>query len=189
MNQLLQWLTGGDLRSDGSANEVADLVCTNPPLLNDLLLGLHQADDLVRARTTHALERISRSKPEMLANHLVELELIARSDQVPTVRWHIAMLLGNLAVLKKLAAPVGSTLLDMLADPSVFVKSWVISSLCIVGRKYPAQREQIIQGLVPLLKNHSPAVRSRASKATQLLLNDSLPMPAGWVKSNRLKNV
>jgi HEAT repeat protein len=189
MNQLLQWLTGGDLRSDGSANEVADLVCTNPPLLNDLLMGLHQADDVVRARTTHALERISRSKPEMLVGHLAKLEQIAHSDQVPTVRWHIAMLLGNMAALRKLASPVGSVLLEMLADPSVFVKSWVISSLCIVGRKYPTQREQIIQGLIPLQKNHSPAVRSRASKATQLLLNDNLPMPAGWVKSSRLKNV
>jgi hypothetical protein len=64
MNDLLRLLTGGDLRSDGQANEVADFVMANPSRLNDLLDGLQDINDVVRGRTAHAIERISRTHPE-----------------------------------------------------------------------------------------------------------------------------
>ena len=40
MNQVLSWLSGGDLRSDGMANEVADFVLENPTAFEDLFAGL-----------------------------------------------------------------------------------------------------------------------------------------------------
>jgi len=61
MNALLRKLSGGDLRSDGRANEVAEEVIRNPELLEQLLEGLDEPDDLVRARTVHVMERISRT--------------------------------------------------------------------------------------------------------------------------------
>ena len=57
MNTLLRKLSGGDLRSDGSANEVAGEVVRNPQLFEQLLEGLGEPDDVVRARTVHALEK------------------------------------------------------------------------------------------------------------------------------------
>ena len=66
MNELLEKLAGGDLRSDGKASEVADEVVANPGLLPQLAEGLDETNDLVRARTAHALERISRKNGEML---------------------------------------------------------------------------------------------------------------------------
>lgn len=50
MNQLLEWLSGGDLRSDGMANEAADFVLAHPELLGELLAGLDQPEDLIRGR-------------------------------------------------------------------------------------------------------------------------------------------
>ena len=61
MNALLRKLSGGDLRSDGRANEVAEEVIRTPELLEQLLEGLDEPDDLVRARTVHVMERISRT--------------------------------------------------------------------------------------------------------------------------------
>ena len=61
MNQLLNWLADGDLRSDGSATEVADLVLKNPHLLADLLEGLDEPNEVVRGHTAHALERTQTS--------------------------------------------------------------------------------------------------------------------------------
>jgi hypothetical protein len=40
MNQMLDWLSGGDLCSDGSANEATEIVLQNPHLFDDLYAGL-----------------------------------------------------------------------------------------------------------------------------------------------------
>ena len=63
MNKLLSGLEGGSLISNGDANLVADEVLKNNELLSDLLEGLNEPNNVVRARTTHALEKISRTNP------------------------------------------------------------------------------------------------------------------------------
>lgn len=83
MNELLRYLTGGDLRSDGNANEVAGLVLDNPDLIGDLLDGLDEPDAVVRARTADALEKVSRDKPEDVHKQLSQLVRPAKSDPVP----------------------------------------------------------------------------------------------------------
>ncbi len=65
MNDLLELLKGGDMRSDGAADEVAEDVIQNPELFGLLFDGLSETDDLVRGRTAHALEKISRAHPEL----------------------------------------------------------------------------------------------------------------------------
>jgi hypothetical protein len=66
MNKLLKMLSGGGLRSDGRANEVAEKVIKNPDLFDHLVEGLSESDDGLRARTAHALERISRTHPGLM---------------------------------------------------------------------------------------------------------------------------
>jgi len=175
--------------SDGDTDEVADLVLANPNPLPDLLEGLYLEGDLVRARTAHAIERVTRSKPELLSERFPELAQMAVNDRLPTLRRHIAMTLANPSVVKKLAGPITAALFEMFADKSVFVKSWAISSLCIIGRQFPHKRKVILTSLARLQNNPSPAIRTRARKAIQLLTNDHLPIPDGWVKSKHLKNI
>jgi len=50
MNVLLRKLSGGDLRSDGGANDIAKEVIRNPQLLEDFVQGLSEPDDAIRAR-------------------------------------------------------------------------------------------------------------------------------------------
>ena len=66
MDELLNKLSGGDLRSDGMANEVVEEVIRNPQLISKLIEGLDEPDDVIQARTVHALEKISRTNSEML---------------------------------------------------------------------------------------------------------------------------
>lgn len=189
MNQLLDWLAGGDLRSDGHASEVADLVLQNPDLFNDLYPGLFLSEDVVRGHSAHALERVSRSMPELLVVHLQELVQRARQDSLPVVRFHLAMLFGNLLIYEEQVDAIQSILLEMLADESVFTRSWVISSLCILGRKYPYRREEVLQALAHLLQDNSIAIRTRARKALILLTDERLPFPDGWIKSHNLMGI
>lgn len=182
MNPLLAALAGGDIRSDGEANRVADLVAENPGLVDDLTQGLLSTDGVVRARTSHALERLSRSKPELFANYLPLFIRTGKKDREPTVRWHIAMLLGNLTLLRDQKNTITSTLLHMLDDESVFVKSWTIVSLCLIAREYPDKRGRILKRIAPLKEDRSAAIRARARKAVELLMFDGLKFPAGWIK-------
>ena len=187
MNQLLAWLKGGTLQSDGFAEQAADFVIQHPELLDDLLEGLESSDNVVRGRAADALERVARVRPLPFVEHLPRLASLARRDPVPMVRWHLAMLFADLIEHKPAAHEIFKALSILLYDPSAFVTSWAISGLCILGRRYPARRPAIVWQLGSLGEDRSAAVRNRVGKALRLLLNDQLPLPKGWVKSPSLR--
>jgi len=112
MNDLLQRLAGGTLLSDGDANAVADDVLQTPTLFPCLFEGLRSPNNVIRARTAHALERISRSRPDLLTSHLPTI-LSYATDPVPMVKWHVAMMLGTLATSQKEATQVLPVLFEI----------------------------------------------------------------------------
>ena len=189
MSQLLGWLSGGDLRSDGMANEAAEFVLQNPDLLDELFAGLRESDDVIRGRTADALEKVARARPDLLVDRLGELIAVVESDKLPMVRWHVAMILGHLACYEEVVDQVTPTLLGLLEDGSVFVRSWAIVSLCIIGRKYPGWNEQIVNQVGPLQADPSVAIRSKARKAVKLLTDETVSFPGGWIKSKHLNTV
>jgi HEAT repeat protein len=189
LNQILSWLVGGDLRSDGDASEVAAFVLANPQVLDDLLDGLSVSDDVVRGRTADALEKIARSRPDLLVNHLDLLVQIANSDSVPMVRMHLAMIFGHLAMYKNFKGDLTKVLLELLGDERVFIRSWAIVSLCIIARMYPDTNACITKSIAPLANDKSVAIRSRTRKAMVVLTNENTPFPKGWVKSEHLQEL
>ncbi len=182
-NHLLGMLAGGDLRSDGMSNEVVEIVLANEELFDDLYVGLRDSDDVVRGRAADALEKIARSRPELLVEHLPELIHIAKSDSVAMVRWHIAMILGYLTIYPDIVGEISAVLVDLLVDQSVFVKSWTIVSLSIVGRNYPEWKDEVIFAISGMQGDRSAAIRTKVKKALSLLADDELPYPPGWIKS------
>ena len=73
MNTILEWLEGGDLRSDGAANQAAEVVLKNDVLINDLIEGLRHPDDIVRGRTMDALEKVARKRPDLLRPFMTDI--------------------------------------------------------------------------------------------------------------------
>ncbi|MCK4952882.1 hypothetical protein KAS14_03785 [Candidatus Bathyarchaeota archaeon] len=183
MNNLLKKLSGGDLRSDGRANEVAEETVKNPQLIDKLFRGLSVSDDVIRARTTHALEKISRTNPEPLREIMPWLIKLAYEDEVPMVKWHLAMIFGNIPNSQKNLDEIISTLIYFLKDKSNFVKSWSISSLAIQGRKNQNKRRKIIVSITLLTNHKSASIRSRARKALKILENESERIPRTWKKA------
>jgi HEAT repeat protein len=182
MNDLLQLLRGGDLRSDGRADEVASAVLQKPELFEDLFAGLMEPEKVIRARTAHALERVSRSEPQLVAKSLRPLVATAARDEVPMVRWHLAMILANLVILDEQSGLIWDTLLGLLVDKSVYVRCWSIAGLTVFGKAYPSRREAIITRLEPLVEDPSKAVSNRASKAVTTLSDEGSSIPDGWLK-------
>lgn len=189
MNTILDWLDGGDLRSDGMANEVADVVLKNPDLFDEIILGLDETNDVIRGRTADALEKIARVQPGLLVDHLSKLLQVATEDTVPMVKLHLAMMMGHLAIFKEHIEALNECLLNLLEDESVFTKSWAIVSLCILARKYPLLQPRIVDSIAAYSKDDSIAIRTRVRKAMVLLTNDGVPFPKGWIKSEHLKGL
>ena len=179
---IAQWLAEGDLRSDGLAREVADLVATHPAMWDDLLEALSRGDDVVRGHAADAVERISRAQPELLDPSLRALASQARRDPVPMVRWHLAMVLGNLAYEHAHTATCASTLLALLEDASPFVRSWAVSGLCQVARQNPSRSDRLLPAIARLTDDPSIAVRHRAARAVAILTDPQQTLPRSWVK-------
>jgi HEAT repeat protein len=186
VSQLLGWLSGGDLRSDGMANEVVKVVLENPGLFDELFAGLSEPDDVIRGRAADALEKVCRSRPDLFVDRLSELFQTVRWEQVVMARFHIAMILGHLALHGDLVDDIAEVLLSLLEDESAFVRSWAIVGLCIVGRRSPAMAGEIVTRISSLERDASAAVRSRARRAITLLIDENAPFPKGWIKSQHL---
>lgn len=189
MSQILEWLSGGDLRSDGMANETAEFVLNNPEMFEELLEGLTIPNDIIRGRTADAIEKVARTKPELVIEHIPAIIQISKTDTVPMVKMHLAMLFGHLAVFDEKVEELIPALFHLLDDTSVFARSWAITSLCIIGRKYTKESDRIVNRIAPLYKDKSIAVRSKVQKAVNLLTNEGLPFPKGWIKSEHLRSL
>lgn len=183
MNELLKKLQGGDLRSDGRANEVVRDVLSSPGLLPLLIEGLDEPDKVVRGRTADVLEKISRTNPEMLTGLTEKFMYLAVHDDVAMVRWHLVMIFGNIELSGK-TDEVLSILFGLLQDESVFVKSWSIVVLCILGMRHKERRLEILKNILTLKADESVAIRSKVVRASRVLEFES-EMPLGWHKGQR----
>lgn len=183
MNQVLGWLAGGDLRGDGLASEVANLVLENLELAEALRAGLGDHPGEVRARAADALEKVARCRPDLVVGSLEEFRHLALNDPQIAVRMHLAMIFGHLAGDEQHAAALQETLLRMLELSSVFDRAWAISSLCILARKWPQLHGEILNRLAAMSPGGSAALRTRLRMALETLSNPGAPFPQGWSKS------
>lgn len=169
LNRILKKLAGGDLRSDGKSDEVAEEVIQNPGLLMDLIEGLESPDKVVRMRTAHALEVISRTNPEIIEEIKKQLISSAYKDKLPEVRWHLAQIFGNISLSNKERDDVVSILFSYLEGESILVKAWSIATLGILGKRDKNIRGKIVEKIKSLQKDKSPAVRHRVIRALEAL--------------------
>ena len=94
-----EMLTGGHPNSLGRTVEVVEIILTDRARLEELYACYQSDDDVVRLRTSNALKRISREKPEWLVP-LIDgfLTEIAELDQA-SAQWTLADLCQTLAPL------------------------------------------------------------------------------------------
>lgn len=180
-NQILDKLIGGSLISDGRADEVANEVLLHHDRFPLLMQGLSSSENVIRGRTAHAVEKVARVYPNWFTPHLEKIMEQVVDDPLPMVRWHLVMLVTDLAEESN-HDQIIDALLTSLEDDSAFVLSWAISGLCILGRRYPQRSAEILQSLRPLRNMSGTAIRARAAKAVDRLENPMLPIPKGWAK-------
>jgi hypothetical protein len=69
------------------------------------------------------------------------------------------------------------------------VRSWAITSLCIIGRLYPEHIRVIVDAASPLVRDRSAAVSKRARRAIELMTIPALAFPKGWIKSGHIHSL
>lgn len=163
MNEILEKLSGGDLRSEGRAEEVAQDIINNPRLLPALVEGLHSEEKLIRGRTCMTMEVISREHPDLLTDILPQLIELAATDTISQVRWHLAEVFGNLPVTADDAERIIPILIDYLGDKSKIVKYCAVMALAILGKESP--RKEAIVGRIGPLKDEGKSMAKAVSKA------------------------
>jgi len=147
-------------------------------LLEDVVHDLSEPDDVIRPRSAHASEIISRTNQEVLLAVMPRLIDLVTRDPVPIVRWHLAMLFGNIRLAEE-AGRVISTLFRLLEDESVFVRASAIASLCLLGKRDRRNRARVIRRIKALQDDRGIAIRTRIRKVLDVLENESKPVPAG----------
>jgi len=175
-------LSIGDLRSDGLANEVAAIVLNNPGLLPELIDAFRSSKPSIRGHAADALEKVARHHPKGIVPFLPFVIREAQHDEIPMVRWHLAMILGHVSSVPATIPKTRRALLTLLHDPSPFVRSWAITALAIIAQRNPRSAASSARAIAPLTSDSSVAVAKRARTALRALADPRFRLPASWIK-------
>jgi hypothetical protein len=85
-------LRGGDLRSIGRSNEVAEDIEKNVSLFETVFSGLYDTDPVVRMRSADVIEKATQIKPELLSGHTSEIISIWTTIKQQEVCWHMVQI-------------------------------------------------------------------------------------------------
>jgi hypothetical protein len=154
-------LTGGDRRSIGRADEVADLVGRRPKQVPQLIECLWDADGLVRMRAADAAEKLSRDKAFLLQRYKEPLlGLLAEATQ-QEVRWHLAVIVPRLQLTRSECRRVSEVLRQYLEDRSSIVKTFAMQGLADLISRDSSLRPTVLELLRSLSRTGTPAMRAR----------------------------
>jgi hypothetical protein len=144
MSRILQKLEGGDLRSIGRAEEVAQDILADPSLFGEVFAVKH---------------------PEYLQPFKARLiEEVSRVNQ-QEVRWHVAQMFSRLELNGTERDAVMQILLAYLdTDESRIVKVFSIQTLAALAEKDTGIRPRVIGKLKEFARTGSPAMVNRARK-------------------------
>jgi hypothetical protein len=164
MNRILEKLRGGDRRSIGRSAEAAQAVCKTPALFSDLFQGLFEADALIRMRAADAIEKVTRTHPELLQPWKQALLEVVSALPQKEVRWHVAQMLPRLSLTRGEQKRVVRILMGYLADVSSIVKASSMQALVNLSERDGRLLPQVRPLIERLARTGTPAMRSRGRK-------------------------
>jgi hypothetical protein len=157
-------LSGGDRRSIGNANGVAATIADSPSLFGSCVRAMSDNDPAIRMRAADAVEKASRSRPELLAAHKAALlGAVAEIDQ-HEVRWHLLQLLPRLSLTADEQRELFKRAVAWVRSDRRIVAAEALSALFGLVGNDESLREQAVMIAVQSLDAPSPALRARARK-------------------------
>lgn len=163
-NDLLKKLGGGDRRSIGRSNEVAELVCKRPVLFAQLVEGMSAVDPLVRMRAADAAEKVSLKEPSLLHPCKGKLLRLLEEAEEQELRWHLAQMVPRLPLTSEERLRVTAIFRRYLEDRSSIVKTCAMTALADLAANDGSQRQETTALLRDVMRNGTAAMKARARK-------------------------
>jgi hypothetical protein len=154
-------LSGGDRRSIGSADEVADLVRRQPRSAAALVECLWDEDGTVVARAANALEKASRERPLILAPYKESLLGLMVEAERKELRWQLALMIPRLQLTAAECARAAEVLDSWLEDSSSIVKTFAMQGLADLIAQNPSSEAKVMDTLRALSRSGTAAMRAR----------------------------
>lgn len=168
-HSILQKLQGGDLRSIGAADEVAQAVLTDASLVAVLMLGIKQGEPVVRMRCADVLEKASRDRSEFLQVHAVDLQGLLNTSQAKEVLWHLLQMVPRVTWSKSQLTQIFLAVENCLTNTSSIVKACAMQALVDLLVQAPEQMARVQQHIAELSVTGTAAMRSRGKKLLRQL--------------------
>ncbi len=164
MNAWLDQLAVGDRRSIGAADLVVAAVLRDPKDFCELLRGLDFPDPVIRMRCADVLEKVSRVRPELFADHAALLLDFADGAEQKEARWHFAQILPRLPLSDAQAERVVALMRRWLRDASRIVQVHALQALHDLSRDAPERVPELPGLLAKAIETGPPSLRARARK-------------------------
>ena len=171
-SDLVATLSGGDRRSIGRANEVADRVGDLASAAAQLLLAIEGDDPVVRLRAADALEKASAKSPSILEPLKGDLLRLLKDHPQMEVRWHLIQMTPRLCLGQRERQEAVELLMGHLGDKSAIVRADALSALTEFARRDGDLRAQWEPALNRFTHDGAAAVRARARKLMRTLARD-----------------
>ncbi len=169
MSTILEKLQGGDLRSIGGANEVAQEVEDNPVLFESVFNGLTNDDPVIRMRAADVIEKATQSKPELLFGYTSQVISILAIAEQQEVCWHMAQIAPRLKCNESEENEIIKSLKKYLLYKSKIVQVSAMESLATIAERNDSILNEVIEIINERKNSGSPAVQSRGRKLLQRL--------------------
>ena len=162
MNSIEEKLKGGHPNSLGKTLEVVKEVLASPHLFEALFDCYHSEDEIVRLRTSNAIKRLCKERPELLHPYIPQLiEEISTINQAST-QWTLAQLFFMLKPAMR-QEQIAQSIRIMKTNLTNF-KDWIVINQTIETLAQWAQEdENLREWLIPKLKNWKKDPRKSVS--------------------------
>ena len=158
-------LGGGDLRSIGEANNVADGIDSQDGF-DSLFNCLHEKERLIVMRAADAIEKITLTHPEYLQQHKDEIIGFCLSETNIEFKWHLAILLSRLPLLTKEQYTVFDILKKWALNPeeSKIVRVNALQSLYELSKQNEIFKKDFSSIVSIVEKENVPSLNARIRK-------------------------
>lgn len=159
---LLARLSGGDLRSTGEADAVAQVMLDQPELAAVVFEGIFHADPRIRMRAADALEKASAKNPAVIAPFTSRLIHEAAASTQKEVQWHVPQMLARLDLTpdeRDAAARILMRYLNESDSNIVIVNS--LSALAEFAKVDVSLRDTVIMLIEQAMTRGTPSITSR----------------------------
>lgn len=162
MPTIYDLLKGNDLRSIGKANEVVDLITSDPELFDEVFEGIFHEDKVIRARCADAVEKVAKKFPEYVQRKKAVILKNLNSFKQKEVIWHIAQILGYIKLTGKETDKIFIHLIRWLnSSDSIIVKVSCMQTLAEFARRDAKLLKAVRDEIEKQMISGAPAVKAR----------------------------